>query len=133
DSAAVAFQEQFSPQVPLRSAQCRLPCRRVAGPIGISREAQHGVAALPEGRGIRVRIPIAIPSSIGPLPMEKSFGKVIRALVRNPQFLEEVEGVALLRGTSSISPPDPGNPLFSVGLRFRGRVEFPVIDVIEPS
>src|SRR5437870_6687128 len=133
DPTAVAFQEQFPTQVHLRGAQGRLPRRRIAGPIGIDREAQHGMAALPEGRGIRVRIPIAIPPSIGPLPMKKSFGKVIRALVRNPQFLEEVEGVALLRGTSSISPPDPGNPLFSVGFRFRGRIEFPVIDIAEPS
>src|SRR5436309_1863614 len=53
-------------------------------------------AALPEGRVIRLRIPIAIPSSIEPLPMKKSFGEVIRALVRNSQLLKEIQGVALL-------------------------------------
>src|SRR5438046_6886761 len=96
DSTAVAFQEQFSTQVHLRSAQCRLPRRRVAGPIGVNREAQHGMAALPEGRGIRLRIPIAIPSSIGPLPMKKWFGEVIREIVRYSRLLNALLGVALL-------------------------------------
>ena len=76
---------------------------RAAGHASMQSQPPQGDEAFHE-RGIRsLRLPVAVPASVGPLPLNEAFGKLICPRVAQAKGKEIVKGVAFL----GCAAPDP--------------------------
>src|SRR5215472_5570018 len=103
--------EQAPAEKNLRRLKRRLARRIVARTLCIDCETKHREQRFVEGRNVRGRFAIAIPSAVRPLPMYQAFGQPIAAIVGEAEAFDGQERVALLGGASAIASLDHGNAL----------------------
>src|SRR6266550_3242593 len=76
---------------------------------------------------------VAVPPSVGPLPMQQPFFERMRTLVGDAEGHERLKGVALLRRAPAVAASHERNPATAVGLGLGAGGELTEIARIEPE
>src|SRR4029450_4656908 len=81
----------------------------------------------------RRRLLVAVPTAVGPSPVQEPFDQIVNPLAFQTQPEQKVQRIALLRRTSPMPPLHDRNTTLLVGVRLPGDFELRVELAIEPE